>query len=140
MSVQDQVDKYISEQSGAKSAELQELHDRILNISPNCRLWFLDGRNDEGKIVTNPNIGYGSQTISYASGATKEFYKIGLSANTTGISVYVMGLEDKKYLSETYGSKLGKASVTGYCVKFKRLSDIDIDVLEKIVADHLKQG
>ncbi|MEI7488269.1 MAG: DUF1801 domain-containing protein, partial [Chryseobacterium sp.] len=80
-----------------------------------------------------PNIGYGLHTIKYTNGTTKEFYKIGLSANTTGISVYIFGIEDKKFLAETYGKKLGKASVSGYCIKFKTLKDIHIEVLEEII-------
>ena len=66
-------------------------------------------------------IGYGSDTIKYADGTTREFYQIGLSANKTGISVYILGIEDKKYLAEVYGKDLGKASVTGYCIRFKTL-------------------
>ena len=65
-------------------------------------------------------------------------YKIGLSANTSGISVYVMGLKNKSYLSETYGSRLGKAKITGYCIKFKSTKDVDLGVLAEVVADALK--
>jgi hypothetical protein len=56
-----------------------------------------------------------------------------LSGNTTGISVYIMGIKDKKYLEQTYGKKLGKASITGYCIKFKSLKDINLDVLESAI-------
>jgi hypothetical protein len=100
---------------------------------PACKLWFLDGKDDKGKIVSNPNIGYGSYTIKYTDGKTREFYQIGLSANTTGISVYIMGIEDKKYLAQTYGKKIGKASVTGYCIRFKTLKDINIDILQAAI-------
>lgn len=137
MSVQEQIDRYISEQPRTKAEELQELHGLVLRLSPKCRLWFLDGRNDDGKVVSNPNIGYGAQATRYANGETREFYQIGLSANTTGVSVYVMGLDDKTYLSETYGARLGKAKVTGYCVKFRTLGDINVDILEEMVASHL---
>jgi hypothetical protein len=137
MQVQQQIDRYISEQPRTKSEELQDLHRLVLRLSPKCRLWFLDGRNDEGKVVSNPNIGYGAQTTRYANGETREFYQIGLSANTTGISVYVMGLEDKKRLSETYGARLGKAKVTGYCIKFRSLRDINVEVLEEMIANHM---
>lgn len=133
MSVQEQIKKYISSQPEAKGAEMQELHQRILQIAPGCKLWFEDGKNDDGKVVSNPNIGYGFYTIKYANGKTKEFYRIGLSANTTGISVYILGLEDKKYLAETFGKTLGKATVTGYCIKFKTLKDINIDILESAI-------
>jgi hypothetical protein len=100
---------------------------------PACKLWFLDGKDDKGKIVSNPNIGYGLQTIKYANGTSKEFYQIGLSANTTGISVYIMGIEDKTYLAQTFGKEIGKASVTGYCIKLKTLKDINIAVLEAAI-------
>jgi Domain of unknown function (DU1801) len=130
MKVQDQIKKYITGQPEPKRSNLLVLHDRILQISPACKLWFLDGRNDEGKIVSNPNIGYGSRPHKYADGTVSEFYQIGLSANKTGISVYILGLEDKKFLTETYAKDLGKASVTGYCIRFKTLKDINIDVLE----------
>ena len=133
MTIEEQIHAYIAGQPEPKRDELRELHELILRISPTCKTWFLDGRNEEGKIVSNPNIGYGTQTIKYAGGKTREFYQIGLSANTTGISVYIIGIEDKKYLAETYGPKLGKASVTGYCIKFKALKDINMDVLEKVV-------
>jgi hypothetical protein len=133
MNVKEQIKNYIVSQPEPKRGEMQELHDTILQISPGCELWFLDGKNDEGKIVSNPNIGYGSRVTKYADGSTKEFYQIGLSANKTGISVYILGIEDKKYLAETYGKDLGKASVTGYCIRFKTLEDINMDVLEAAI-------
>ena len=130
MNVQKQIKEYITSQPEPKRGEMQELHQHILQVMPECKLWFLDGKDDKGKTVSNPNIGYGSYTISYADGTTRKFYQIGLSANTSGISVYIMGIEDKTYLARTYGKKLGKASVTGYCIKFKTLKDINPDILE----------
>ncbi|MEX6690078.1 DUF1801 domain-containing protein [Danxiaibacter flavus] len=133
MSIQEQIKTYITSQPESKRADMQALHRIILEIKPACNLWFLDGKNSENKTVSNPNIGYGLHTIKYADGKTKEFYQIGISANTTGISVYILGIEDKKYLAETYGKKLGKASVSGYCIKFKTLKDINIDILEAAI-------
>lgn len=121
--------EFIDSQPEPKRSEMQLLHQRILEVMPGCRLWFLDGRDGTGKVVSNPNIGYGNYTIAYADGSKKDFYQIGLSANTTGISVYIMGLKDKAFLAQTYGDKLGKASVTGYCIKFKTLNAIHQDVL-----------
>jgi Domain of unknown function (DU1801) len=133
MNVQEQINEYIASQPEPKRSEMQELHRVILQAMPDCKLWFLDGKNSEGKTVSNPNIGYGFYTIKYANGTIREFYQIGLSANTTGISVYIMGIKDKKYLAEMYEKKLGKASVSGYCIKFKTLKDMNIDVLETAV-------
>ncbi|MGE8554770.1 MAG: DUF1801 domain-containing protein [Chryseobacterium jejuense] len=133
MNIQEQIYEYIAAQSDQKRSDLQELHHLILELMPDSKLWFLDGKNDEGKTVSNPNIGYGLCTIQYADGKTREFYRIGISANTTGISVYIMGIDDKTYLTRTFGEKIGKASVTGYCIKFKTLKDINIDVLKEAI-------
>lgn len=135
MDVPEQIEAYISGQPEPKRADLRALHGALRQMMPESRLWFLDGRNEVGKIVSNPNIGYGLQTIRYADGKTREFYQIGLSANTGGISVYIMGLEDRTYLLTRYGQAIGKASVSGYCVKFKTLTDINIEVLEQMVRD-----
>ncbi|PWN63299.1 DUF1801 domain-containing protein [Chryseobacterium oncorhynchi] len=133
MSIQEQIQEYIASQPEPKRADMQKLHHMILELMPECKVWFLDGKNSENKTVSNPNIGYGLYTIPYADGTTKEFYQIGMSANTTGISVYIMGIDDKTYLSKTFGEKIGKASVTGYCIKFKALKDINIEVLEAAI-------
>jgi Domain of unknown function (DU1801) len=133
MNIKEQIKQYIASQPEPKRSDMQELHQHILEVLPKCKLWFLDGKDDKGKTVSNPNVGYGSYTIKYADGTTREFYQIGLSANTTGISVYIMGIKDKTYLNQTYGKKLGKASVTGYCIKFKTLKDIDIYILETAI-------
>ena len=58
-----------------------------------------------------------------------------MSANTTGISVYILGINNKTYLAKTYGKKIGKASVTGYCIKFKTIKDINIDILQAAIRD-----
>ncbi|MCC7309465.1 MAG: DUF1801 domain-containing protein [Acidobacteria bacterium] len=133
MNVQEQIDEYIASQSEPKRCEIQSLNDSILKISPACKLWFLDGKDDTGKVVSNPSIGYGSRPHKYADGSTREFYQIGLSANKTGISVYILGIDNKKYLAETYGTELGKATVTGYCIRFKKLDDINLDVLNAAI-------
>jgi hypothetical protein len=139
MNLQKQINEHIAAQPDPKRSEMQQLHQIILALMPTCKLWFLDGKDEKGKTVSNPNIGYGSQTIRYANGKTKEFYQIGVSANTTGISVYIMGVNDKKYLIRTFGQELGKASVTGYCIKFKTLTDIRIDVLKAAIQYGIEQ-
>ena len=135
MNVKGQIKEYITSQPGPKQSDMQELHHMIMDVRPGCKLWFLDGKDSDNNTVSNPNIGYGHYTIKYADGKTREFYQIGLSANTTGISVYVLGIDDKTYLAKTYGKKIGKASVTGYCIKFKTLKDINIEILKAAIGD-----
>jgi len=137
MNVHEQIARYISDLPRSKSEEMLDLHRRITSMSPDCRLWFLDGRNADGKVVSNPNIGYGAQMIRYAKGGQREFYKVGLSANESGISIYIMGVDDKTYLAETYGSRLGKATITGYCIRFRTAKGLDAGVLDEIIAEAL---
>jgi len=139
MNTEGQIKDYIISQPEPKRSEMQLLHRCILEIMPACKLWFLDGKNSENKTVSNPNIGYGLQTMKYADGRTREFYQVGLSANKTGISVYIMGIDDKTYLVKTYGDKIGKATVTGYCINFKTLKDIKVDILEAAIRYRLEQ-
>lgn len=139
MSVRTQISDYLATQPEQKRSEMKTLHGMMLKLMPGCRLWFLDGKDERGRTVSNPNIGYGVLTKAYANGRSREFYQIGLSGNTTGISIYVMGLDDKTYLAKTYGATLGKASVTGYCIKFKSLQHIDLAVLESAIRDGIAQ-
>src|ERR1044071_375203 len=138
MNVRKQITEYIASQPEPKRSDMQELHRLTLRVLPECKLWFLDGKDSKNQTVSNPNIGYGLHTIEYADGTTREFYQIGMSANKTGISVYIMGIKDKTYLAHTYGKSIGKASVSGYCIKFKTLKDINIDILEAAIRYGLK--
>lgn len=133
MGVREQIKAYIGSQPEPKCSDMQALHRLISKLMPGCKLWFLDGKDSKGKTISNPNIGYGLHTLKYADGKTRKFYRIGLSANSTGISVYIMGIKDKNHLARIYGKKIGKASVSGYCIKFKALKDLNIDVLEAAI-------
>ncbi len=140
MNVKEQIKNYIISQPEPKNSDMQAIHRIMLQLMPGCKLWFLDGKNSDGKTISNPNIGYGFYTINYADGTTKDFYQIGLSANTTGISVYLMGLKDKTYLAQTFGKKLGKATVTSYCIKFKALTDINLAILQEAIQYAIEQS
>lgn len=138
MTVEQQIADYIAAQPEPKRSELAALDARIRALAPGARLWFLDGRDASGKIVSNPNIGYGDHEARTAKGPPKPFYRIGLSGNTTGISLYVMGLADRNHLRDTWGARIGKASVTGYCIKFRTVGDVDLGVLDEIVRERLE--
>lgn len=127
------IHSYLSTLPESKKSEMEELHKRILTLFPGCKLWFMDGKNNQNKIVTNPNIGYGEYTITYADGKTRPFYKIGISSTSKGISIYLMGIENKNFLKESVGSRLGKAKISGYCLSFKSLNEINLDVLDETI-------
>jgi len=133
MDIQRQINAYIDSQPQPKRQDLLALHELVLRMNPLVELWFLDGKDENNKTVSNPNIGYGRYNIQYADGKTKAFYRVGISANTSGISVYILGIDDKAYLAKTYGDTIGKAKVTGYCIKFRAVKDIDLGVLASVI-------
>jgi len=135
MNVQRQIESYIAGQPEPKRSDMKELHRITLRAIPKCKLWFFDGKNSKGQTISNPTIGYGLHTMKYADGTTREFFQIGISANKTGISVYILGIKDKKYLAKTYGKQLGKANVTGYCIRFNNIKNINIETLEAAIRD-----
>lgn len=138
MNIRTQIQDYLAAQPDLKRNELRALHDMILGLMPGCRLWFLDGKNSEGKTVSNPSIGYGSYNMRHADKTSRDFYQIGLSANKTGISVYILGIKDRTYLAHKYGKKIGKATVTGYCIRFKTIKDIHTEALSAAIQDGLE--
>ena len=139
MAVDDQINRYLESIPEPKQTDMRRLHGAILEMNPGCKLWFLDGKDESGKVVSNPNIGYGTLSKKYADGKIKEFYQTGISANSAGLSVYIMGIDDKKYLQEKYAHAIGKASITGYCIKFKALKDIDLEILKGAIQDGMKR-
>ena len=133
MNIQEHILQHINSLPELKRMDMNVLHELILKLMPQCQLWFEDGKNSENKTVTNPTIGYGFQTLNYANGKSRPFFQIGLSANTMGISIYLIGLKDKTYLSQTFGEKMGRVKVTGYCIKFKTIKDIHLNILEEAI-------
>jgi hypothetical protein len=136
--IEDEIARYLDSLPEAKRTDMRRLHAAILAKNPGCRLWFSDGKDASGKVVANPSIGYGAFAKPHAGGA-REMFQAGISANASGISVYVMGLDDRKYLPGKYGARIGKATVTGYCIKFKVLGDVDMDVLLAAIQDGIRQ-
>ena len=92
---------------GLKFVQIYRLRWPIVpeKSQPECKLWFFDGKDSKNRTVSNPTIGYGFHTKKYADGNSREFFRIGVSGNKTGISVYILGLKDKKLLSQNVWTK-----------------------------------
>jgi hypothetical protein len=133
METEGQIQEFILQLELVKQQDLISLHELMRSILPSGKLWMEDGKNEAGKVVTNPTIGYGQQTMLLAKGKSREMFQIGISANKSGISIYLIGIRNKLDLAQQFGHKLGKAKVSGYCVKFKQLSDVNMTVLEEAI-------
>ena len=113
--------QYIAAAPEPKRAELAQLDALIRRTVPSFEP-FMAGRM----------IGYGKYHYRYERRAG-ESCRIGLAGNKTGISVYVTCVDENGWLAEQWKDRLGKADVGKACIRFKRLSDIDLDALTKIL-------
>lgn len=128
-----QVREFITSLSEPIQSQLLSLHLEFSKLDRSKKLWFDQGVDEKGKVTNNPTIGYGQQTLVYANGKTKPFFRVGLCPTASGISVYILGLKDKGFLSKSYSQRIGKAKVTSYVIKFKHVNEIDVDVLYEAV-------
>lgn len=140
MSNSQSIQSFLHSLPAPKAAILQALHQAIQEKFPQKEISFLDGKDESGKIVSNPNIGYGSQLIQYKDGSSRPFYQVGITATSKGISVYLLSIKDKNYLKANYAARIGKANMAGYCIQFKALTDIDQTVLFVAIAYAFEQG
>ncbi len=79
-------------------------------------------------------IGYGDYTINLSRGKKSEWFMVGLAIQKNYISIYVNAVEDGQYVAEKYRSKLGKVKVGKSSISFKRLDDLDMDTLKKVLS------
>jgi len=89
MNFENQIHNYITSLPEPKRGEMEVLHQMILKITLKSQLWFENGLNEEGKVISNLNIGYGTYTINYANGKTKDFFRIGLNAKTPKVFPFI---------------------------------------------------
>jgi hypothetical protein len=80
-------------------------------------------------------LGYGSYHYHYASGREGESAIVALASQKRYISLYVSCLKDGAYLAESYVERLPTASIGKSCVRFRRLADVDLDVVRQLLAD-----
>lgn len=79
-------------------------------------------------------IGYGDLIQPRPRGETVEWFLIGLAQQKSHISLYVNAVEDGKYLGATYGDRLGKIKLGSASIGFKKIGDLDLDVLAELAA------
>jgi Domain of unknown function (DU1801) len=80
-------------------------------------------------------VGFGSYHYKYASGREGDWPEMGFSPRKKDLTLYIMmGFEKHADLME----KLGKHSTSKSCLYIKRLSDVHIPTLKKLIKIGLK--
>lgn len=121
-------EEYIESIEEPRRSEIQTLHDFICKIIPNEKPHIMSGM-----------IGYGHYHYKSAkTGREGDWSIIALSSRKNYISFYSCAADGTQYISEKYKDKLPKAKVGKSCINFKKVADIDLKVLEKIIKESMK--
>lgn len=118
------VEEYLDALAEPKRSEISTLHDLIVKNAPAFAL------ERAGAM-----LGYGRYHYRYESGREGTSHRIALSANKTGISLYVSAVDEGGWLAEQAKDVLGKkVSVGKSCIRMKRLADVDLGALATLIA------
>ena len=79
-------------------------------------------------------VGFGTYQLTYADGRVADWPIVGFSPRKQDLTLYVGRAGDNKLLRA-----LGKHKMSGGCLHIKRLTDVDLTVLEKVVAASVKR-
>lgn len=82
--------------------------------------------------------GYGSFKYTNYKKEVIDWPIISIASQKNYVSVYVCALKDGEYLAEKYKDQLGKVSVGKSCIRFRRLEDLDLKILEKVIKQAAK--
>jgi hypothetical protein len=116
------ISQYFAQIEEPRRSDVKALHDMIVKAVPKLKPSIQVGM-----------IGYGTYHFKYASGREGDWPIIALASQKSYISVYVCASERGEYVAEKHKQEMPKASVGKSCIRFKRLSDIDLKTLEKVI-------
>ena len=116
---------YIEKLPEPRRSELRQLHRLITKTAPKLKpkMW--------GEM-----IGYGSYHYRYATGREGDWFVIGLSSRRNYISFYGCLSDGRQYIAEKHKRELPKASIGRSCIRFKKLADVDLGVLARIIKEN----
>ena len=80
-------------------------------------------------------LAYGPWHYKYSSGREGDWFRIGVASNKNYISLYICAGDEKGYVAERYKDALPKANIGRSCVRFKRLSDLDLAALKRLIRE-----
>jgi hypothetical protein len=112
-----------------RKSELKALDELIRKTAPSLKTEMISGF-----------LGYGKMHYKTKSGREGEWFTIGLASQKNYISLYFCAVDGKEYLAESYKKKLPKASIGKSCVRFKKLENVDLKILEEMIRKTEKLG
>ncbi|MSR86545.1 DUF1801 domain-containing protein [Candidatus Woesearchaeota archaeon] len=84
-------------------------------------------------IFSDNMLGYGTFACKNYKKEVIDWPIIALANQKNDISVYICAVEDGKYIAEKYKQELGKVTVGKSCIHFKKIEDLHLKTLEKVI-------
>jgi hypothetical protein len=85
-------------------------------------------------------LAYGRWHYKYGSGREGDWFRIGVASNKNYISLYICAGDKNGYIAEQYKDALPKANIGRACVRFKRMGDLDLVVVKKMIRQGIRAG
>lgn len=116
--------QYIEALEEPRKEEIAQLDKLIRKTVPSLKPYIQSGM-----------LAYGPYRYKYASGREGDWAWVALASQKNYISLYVACITDKGYLAESYKNRLPKANVGKSCVRFKRVGDVDLEVITEMLKE-----
>ncbi|MEX0791211.1 MAG: DUF1801 domain-containing protein [Actinomycetota bacterium] len=134
----DASEEFLASAPDERREMLRAVHDTIAASAPGLDQWIWRGKMWGGTDQTI--LGYGHFDYVNASKEQVKWFLIGLANQKAHVSLYVNAVRDKKYLGQVYAGRLGKVKLGSASISFKKLEDIDLEVLVEMVAEAAKSS
>lgn len=82
-------------------------------------------------------VGFGTYRYQYASGHGGDWCQVGFSSRKGDISVYLISPGHRQ---DELLAKLGKHKMGKSCLGLRRLGDVDLKILERLIADSFAEN
>jgi Domain of unknown function (DU1801) len=116
------IDSHIDSLPEPRRDIVRAVHDTIRAAAPDL----------EATMWSEKIIGYGSYHYRYASGREGDWFPVGLANQKQYVSLYICAADEDGYLAEQNADRLGNVSVGKSCIRFKRLEDLDLNVVAEL--------
>lgn len=116
------VKEYISLLPDERKKLVESLHAFIQKTVPQLKSHFAYNM-----------LGYGNFKYLNHKKEIIDWPVVGLASQKNYVSLYVCALEGGEYIAEKYKQELGKVSVGKSCIRFKKIEDVDLKGLEKVL-------
>ncbi|HSL09715.1 MAG TPA: DUF1801 domain-containing protein [Actinomycetota bacterium] len=121
--------EYIAEVDEKRRPDVAALDALIREHAPELEPVVMDGM-----------LGYGPFHYRYASGREGDACKLSIASNASYISLYCFASDADGFVAERYVDRLPKANVGKYCVRIRKLADLDEEALTALIRETATMG